>query len=254
VKRTIVAVGSVLALVALSMAFGGGAVSASDSSSTAVIVFDDAAQQAKLIIPTPACPASQPDCQWKFFLNEPKLSVDVATVYGTSGTLTLAYPKDFCGVIQADAYVGPPWVAKRGFQHTVADCTPTPTPTPAPPAPTPIALPSPPTPPAPPPAPGNNSGSGPGDSALPSTGPADAPPATTGADAPAATAAAAAPAAAAPTRLPFTGADVTLLLWVGSALVLLSLGLLTTGQSRRRMARRLGDCPWPLPGAPSGRR
>ncbi len=131
-KRTIVAVGSVIALVALSMAFGGAAVNAADGSSTAVIIFDDAAQQAKLIIPTPACPASQPDCQWKFFLNEPKLSVDVATIYGTSGTLTLAYPKDFCGVIQADAYVGPPWVAKRGFQHTIADCTPSPSPTPSP--------------------------------------------------------------------------------------------------------------------------
>ncbi len=64
----------------------------------------------------------------------------------------------------------------------------------------------------------------------------------------------AAPAAATPTRLPFTGADVTLLWWVGSALVLLSLVLLTTAESRRRMARRLGDCPWPLSGPPSGRR
>jgi hypothetical protein len=248
-------VGSVVALVALSMALGGAAVSASDGSSTAVITFDDAAQQAKLIIPTPACPASQPDCQWKFFLNEPKLSVDVATIYGTSGTLTLAYPKDFCGVIQADAYVGPPWVAKRGFQHTIADCTPSPTPTPTPPVPTPIALPSPPTPPTPPPPPGNSSGSVAGTSALPSTAPADAPPATSP-DAAAATAhaAAGAPAGATPAQLPFTGANVTLLLWVGSALVLFSLGLLTTSQSRRRMARRLGDRPWPLSGAPSERR
>jgi hypothetical protein len=245
-------VGSVIALVALSVALGGAAVSATDGSSTAVIVFDDAAQQAKLIIPTPACPTSQPDCQWKFFLNEPKLHVDVATVYGTSGTLTIAYPKGFCGVIQADAYVGPPWVAKRGFQHTIADCTPSPTPTPAPPAPTPIALPSPPTPPAPPPPPGPDSGSVAGTTAQPPTAPADAP-LTTTPDAPAVTAHAAAPAGAAAARLPFTGANITLLLWVGSALVLFSLGLLTTSQSRRRMARRLGNCSWPLSGAPPER-
>ncbi len=129
-----VVMSSVIALIALSVTLGGAAWSAADSSSTAVITFDDAAQQAQLIIPTPACPASQPDCQWKFFLNEPKLSVDVATVYGTSGTLTIDYPKDFCGVIQADAYVGPPWVAKRGFQHTIEDCTPPTTTTTAPPA------------------------------------------------------------------------------------------------------------------------
>ncbi len=122
-KRTILAVSAIIVVIAVSVILGGAAVSASDTSSTAVIIFDDAAQQAKLIIPTPACPASQPDCQWKFFLNEPKLSVDVATVYGTSGTLTIDYPKDFCGVIQADAYVGPPWVAERGFQHTIEDCT-----------------------------------------------------------------------------------------------------------------------------------
>jgi LPXTG-motif cell wall-anchored protein len=100
---------------------------APSNSAYPVITFDDAAHQAELTIPTPACPTIQPTCEWKFFLNEPKLSVDVAIIYGTSGTLVIPYPPNFCGVIQADAYVGPPWVAKRGFQHTIADCTPTPT-------------------------------------------------------------------------------------------------------------------------------
>ena len=110
---------TVMAAVAFGTAWG-----APGSPSSAVITFDDGAQQVTLQIPSPACPATQPGCQWKFFLNEPKLSVDVATIYGTSGTLTLAYPPNFCGVIQADAYVGPPWVPKRGWQHTIKDCAP----------------------------------------------------------------------------------------------------------------------------------
>ena len=74
-----------------------------DSPSSAVITFDDGAQAVHLTIPTPACPASQPQCEWRFFLNEPKLHVDVATVYGTSGTLTIDYPGNFCGVVQDGA-------------------------------------------------------------------------------------------------------------------------------------------------------
>ena len=159
-KRIIVAIGSVIVLIAWSVTLGGAAWSAADSSSGPVITFNDAAQQVTLTIPTPACPTSQPDCQWKFFLNEPKLSVDVATVFGTSGVLTLGYPKDFCGVIQADAYVGPPFVAKRGFQHTIEDCTtPTTTTTTTEPPTTPTtAPPTTPTtaPPIPPPTSGSN--------------------------------------------------------------------------------------------------
>ena len=123
-KRIAVILSSVIALITVSVTLGGAAWSATNSPTTAVITFNDAAHNVQLTIPTPACPTSQPDCQWKFFLNEPKLHVDVATIYGTSGTLTLDYPPEFCGVIQADAYVGPPWVAKRGFQHTIDDCNP----------------------------------------------------------------------------------------------------------------------------------
>ena len=94
-KRTARIVGAIIGLIALSLPLETAAVSAADGSSSAVIIFDDTAHQAQLIIPTPACPVSQPDCQWKFFLNEPKLSVDVATVYGTAGTLTIDYPAQF---------------------------------------------------------------------------------------------------------------------------------------------------------------
>jgi hypothetical protein len=220
VKRIIVAIASVMTLIAFSITLGGAAWSATDASSTPIITFDDAAQQVTLQIPTPACPASQPTCQWKFFLNEPKLSVDVATVYGTSGTLTLAYPPDFCGVIQADAYVGPPWVAKRGFQHTIEDCetattttvppttTTTTTTTTLPPVPPPVSGPT-----VAPPAPVS----------VPVATPAPTP----------------APVTPAPiTQLPFTGKNMTPFLVVGVALVVLGLALLAPDEYWRRVARR----------------
>src|ERR1700676_3699768 len=121
-KRLLEVLMAVSVLLLLSATLEVEAGGASESPSHAVITFDDVAQAVHLTIPTPACPESEPQCQWKFFLNEPQLHVDVATVYGTSGTLTIDYPSNFCGVIQADAYVGPPWVAERGYQHTIADC------------------------------------------------------------------------------------------------------------------------------------
>jgi hypothetical protein len=223
VKRIIVAIASVMTLITFSITLGGAAWSATTAPSTAVITFDDAAQQVTLQIPSPACPASQPTCQWKFFLNEPKLSVDVATVFGTSGTLTLAYPPNFCGVIQADAYVGPPWVAKRGFQHTIEDCEPpttttttteppttttTTTTTTLPPVPPPISGPTvePPT---------------PAPVAVPVAAPAPV------------------PAAPAPiTQLPFTGKNMTPFLVVGLALVVFGLALLAPDEYWRRASRR----------------
>ncbi len=231
-KRIIVALASVITLVAFSVTLGGAAWSATNAPSTAVITFDDAAHQVTLQIPSPACPASQPDCQWKFFLNEPKLSVDVATVYGTSGTLTLAYPANFCGVIQADAYVGPPWVAKRGFQHTISDCPPPTTTTTTTVPPTTTTTTEPPTtttsttapPVVPPPVSGN--------SVQPPTPPAPpAPPVA----APVTTSTATAPL----TQLPFTGKPIKPFLFAGLALVAVGLALLAPSEYWRRMSRRL---------------
>ena len=223
-KRIIVALASVITLVAFSVTLGGAAWSATNDPSTAVITFDDAAQQVTLQIPSPACPASQPDCVWKFFLNEPKLSVDVATIYGTSGTLTLAYPPDFCGVIQADAYIGgPPWVPKRGFQHTIEDCTPPPTTTTTtttePPTTTTTTTTE------PPPISGNNT-------------PPPAPPAVNP-PAPVVTPVAAPTVAAPLTQLPFTGKDIKPFLFAGLGAVAIGLGLLAPSESWRRVSRRL---------------
>ena len=239
-KRMAVILSSVISLVALSATVGGADWSAAATSSVARIIFDDSAHQAELIIPTPACPTTQPDCTWKFFLNEPKLSVDVGTVFGTSGTLTIAYPKNFCGVIQADAYIGgPPWEPKRGFQHTIADCTPPTTTTTTPPtttttSPTTTTT----TTVVPPVISGNLS--------PPTTQPPPAPaPAAAPASAPAPAAAlpfgspASTPTAAAPAQLPFTGVNTKPLWIVGLTLVVLGICLLMSPESWRRTSRRL---------------
>jgi hypothetical protein len=230
VKRRAKVAGAIIGLIAISLPLGSAAVSAAGSSSSAVIIFNDAARQAQLVIPSPACPDTQPNCQWKFFLNEPKLSVDVATVYGTSGTLTIDYPSNFCGVIQADAYVGPPWVAKRGFQHTIEDCAPVTSPTAVPPdAPATNA-----------PAPSPTSTTTTPPIGFGSVSATSVPPPVTSP-----VSASGSPVGATPTQLPFTGSNIKPVLFSGLMLVALGLYLLTTSVSRRRMARRVGNCPWP---------
>lgn len=230
-KRIIIASVIAMTLVAAGAAGAGGtAWGASGTPSSAVITFDDQGQQAILQIPVPPCDATLPDCAWKFFLNEPKLSVDLAIVYGTSGTLTIPYPANFCGIIQADAYVGPanlqgPWVPKRGFQHAIdtssTNCEPSTTTT---------------------------TGDGPGTSVpKPPSAPSSTPPAAApvvvptpsapqaAAVTPVVAAAAAAPTtttteptrtAAAVTSLPFTGANLEPFVILGVLLVALGLGLL----------------------------
>ncbi len=230
-KRIVIAAAIVLAAAGAAVTTTASAASAAPAGPGVVlhpvITFDDVAHQVTLTIPTTPCPAAMPECIWKFFLNEPKLSVDVTTVYsepGASGTLTIPYPDAFCGVIQADAYIGgPPWVPQRGFQHTISDCTSTPVTPPSPPSNTPVT-PAPIVPAAttPPPA------SPPADAATvtPSAAPVvaatSAQPVTT-ATAPPATPAHVAPVA---TQLPFTGLDVEPLLFIGMGLVLLGLYLM----------------------------
>ena len=228
-KRLLEALTAVVVLLLLSATLEVAAGGASESESSAVITFDDAAQAVHLTIPTPACPESEPQCEWKFFLNEPKLHVDVAIVYGTSGTLTIDYPSEFCGVIQADAYVGPPWVAKRGYQHTIEDCADTKTSTPEPPSagatsepPTTPTAAAPTAAPTPPP-------SSPGDAAATA---ATVPPlVTTPPPTPASS-----PIGPKPAQLPFTGADIKPFLFIGWSMVALGVCLLI--QRRRGLHSR----------------
>ena len=188
-----------------------------------VITFDDANNVVTLQIPDPPCPTTEPGCVWKFFLNEPKVSVDVSTVYSTqAGTLTLAYPQNFCGIIQADAYIGPtangPWTPQRGWQHQLpdSDCTTPPTP------PTP---PSGPVQPVTPP-------DGPQTTPVVTTPPVTVPAAQQAASVPVAATATTTPsapvvkAAAEPTSLPFTGVNLMPFVLSGVTCVALGLGLL----------------------------
>ena len=110
------------------------------------------------------CPKSKPFCEWQLYVNEPDIPSQtlVGTATGTSGILTVKYPKHFCGVIQADALVGPsPWLFQFGHKKDDRDgaqramrAPPRPPSRPTPPRPprrpTPRRPPSRPTPPRPP--------------------------------------------------------------------------------------------------------
>jgi len=221
VKRLWVVFISVLALFTINATLGGATWSAAASPSTPQIIFDDLDQQAKLVVPTPPCPTTQPDCQWKFVVQIPEGNITVGVVVGTSGTLVVPYPANFCGVIQADAYRGPPFVPLRGFQHTIETCHTTPTtsttttststtstttttgPMHVPP---PIVTPN--------------------TSPLPA--PPVAPPVTPSTPVVVTT----------PTQLPFTGVNTKPMLFVGLTLVALGVALLTSASTWRRMGRQ----------------
>ena len=203
---------------------------------TAVIRFWPSYHEVTLTIPVPACPTTNPSCEWLLEVNEPDVPAQtvLGTATGSSGMLTVNYSANFCGVIQADALIGPsPWYLKYGHQETVSgtDCTqPT---TPTVPVTTPVTTPA----------------------KTPVTTPVTTPPAvvaqtlpytatTANTAAPAAsvatTPAAAATATTDPAQLPFTGVDVRPLLLTGSALVLAGLYILTTLEQRRRALMRVG--------------
>jgi hypothetical protein len=211
-------------LVALGVALiGSGTASASASGRGAfpIIKFWPTDKVVTLQIPSPPCRGEHPPgCVWMLTVNEPNVPAQtlVGTAQGTSGILTIAYPKNFCGVIQADATVGPaPWslvIGHRATIQTARVCDPvtaptTVTPTTAPPTTTPPAN-------AP-------------QAQLPFTGSAST-----------STTDAALVAQTTVERLPFTGVDVKPLAIVGTFLILLGLNILTTLEQRRRALRRVG--------------
>lgn len=183
----------------------------------------------KFVVPTPACPPSRPDCEWLLWVNEPKAPGQpvVGRALGSSGTLTVPEPTGFCGIIQADALIGPnPWklvVARRRPVEAGTGCStttvapsstsvPAQTPSPVPNATT--------TPAATVPA---------ATTQLPFTGPAVSTAATSSETAPA--------------ELPFTGINVETLLLVGSVLLLAGVSMSWSERHRRALvsaARLLG--------------
>jgi hypothetical protein len=265
VKRTVLLVGVVVGLAMIPVTFGSVTSGGAADPSPSRITFDDAAQQVTFTIPAPPCAPGQEGCKWMLFVNEPKVAGKpvVGSVTGTTGALTVNYPPNFCGVLQADALTGPPYNRVYGLLHTVkgSNCAPISTPTtilapttttttlaplsastqpPIPPSASPAA--------ASPPLPATGSGAStivpstsppsPGSGAaiiVPSPSPS---PAASGSGLGSGTGA---PVGATTTQLPFTGANVEPLLVVGLALVALGLSLLSTRVSRRRRSRQLVD-------------
>jgi hypothetical protein len=78
-----------------------------------------------LQIPNPPCrtTTTTPRCEWALFVNEPDNGGKiVGWVFGTSGTLSVPYPAGFCGLLQADASVGPPYRREVGHRVMVNTC------------------------------------------------------------------------------------------------------------------------------------
>ncbi len=205
-----------------SVLVGSAPASASARGTFAVIKFWPTYNEVTLQIPAPPCRNRPADCVWKLIENEPDVPAQtlVGSATGTSGILTLSYPANFCGVIQADALVEPtpdaagPWslqIGRRSTIQTASSCVPV-APTGGEPTTTPTKAPATPA------------------AQLPYTG---SPPTANTDPVLAAT--------TAPTQLPFTGVDVKPLAIVGGSLVLLALSLLTTLEQRRRGLRRAGD-------------
>lgn len=214
-------------LVALGvMLIGSGTASASGRGAFPVIKFWPTDKVVTLQIPSPPCRGEHPPgCVWMLTVNEPDVPAQtlVGTAQGTSGILTVAYPRNFCGVIQADAAVGPaPWslvIGHRATIQTAEVCDPVTAPTSVTPTTaTPTTTPPANTPPANTP-----------QAQLPFTGSAST-----------STTNAALVAQTTLERLPFTGVDVKPLAIVGTFLILLGLNILTTLEQRRRAMRRVG--------------
>lgn len=196
-------------------------------------------------IPSPLyCPKKQPKCEWMLYVNE---DVPAQTVVGTAvafagqvNVVQVSYPADFCGIIQADALVGPnPWLIDFGHKMKIDTCDSPPTTSPPTTSPPTTSAPttSPPTTSAPttsPPTtkPPHTAAT----SVLPFSGPTSTDPLSSDdsnvVDATTAT--------TAPATLPFTGADLQPLVVIGAVLILAGLSILTSLEQRRRALRRVG--------------
>jgi hypothetical protein len=215
-----------------------------------LLAFTDGTVQ--LQIPTPACPSSKPDCVWALFVNEPLEAgrTVIGEVTGTSGVLVVNLPH-YCGVVQADALLGPrPWREKGGTRTLLDTCgsgsstttsssttststSSTTTPTTTPPTTDPTTTPTT----AAGGGGGGTTGGGGGAAGAASTSPTSALPFTGATSASQATTTDPLHLDAA-TQLPFTGADLRPFVLLGIVLVLAGALLLTTVESRRRLLRR----------------
>jgi len=202
-----------------------GAASAATAAHFPVIRFWPSYRVVTLAVPY-TCPPTRPSCVWMLDVNEPDVPL-TPTVGAPIGsfptTLEVAYPENFCGVLQADALVGPaPWIFAVGHQVTISSkrrCH-------GPPA--------------------SSTTTTQGTVAASSTTPqvstteekSQLPFTVAGASVVASSTSSSAAKTASAT-LPFTGPDVKPLLVVGAALVIAGLYILTSLEQRRRAVRRL---------------
>ncbi len=197
------------------------------------------------------CPKTEPFCEWQLFVDEPDIPSQtvVGTATGTSGILTVNYPKNFCGVIQADAIVGPsPWLYQFGHRKMIKtgkSCNgPPPTSTTRPPHNTTTTRPPHTTTTTRPPhtttttKPHHHTTT----TVAHTTTPKRQLPFTTSSEPPAVAAGSngSDPSTTSPpAQLPFTGADVRPLIVIGSAFIVAGIYILTTLEQRRRAMRRM---------------
>ena len=208
------------------------------------------------------CPKFTPDCEWQLYVNEPDIpgGPEVGMEIGRSGVLTVAYPKNFCGILQADAIVGPsPWYLQFGHQKMIktgTECggttttdpstttttststTTTSTTTTSTTEPRSTTTTTKPRPTTTTTRPRSTTTTTKAKSSLPFTS-TPAPAAAVAAAAAAATSTTTGKTEATTAQLPFTGADVRPLLFLGVALIILGIYILTTLEQRRRMMRRM---------------
>jgi hypothetical protein len=81
-----------------------------------------------LTIPKPSCRPTHgtTSCQWTLAVTE-NLGPETGRATGTTGSLSVPYPANYCGVIHAAAIVGPPIRKEVGHKTTIGGtCPPTP--------------------------------------------------------------------------------------------------------------------------------
>jgi len=223
VNRVVTAAAMVVVALGAGLVTAGAATASPGHLHYPVLRIDNALHQVQLTIPTPACPPSDAGCQWMLYVGEPLVTgkPTVAVVTGTSGRLTLPFPA-FCGILQADALLGPaPWTRQAGTRKKISTCPGT--------------------------APGGSTTPG-VDGGTPGGNPSALPFITAGEPQAPASAVQAADAAGAPVaQLPFTGLDVEPLAATGWGLVLAGGLLLVPVGLRRRLRARaaaVGVADW----------
>lgn len=228
---------AVAALAALALSVGsvaaGPPAGAASSSLTptrfSVIKFWAASDVVSLTVSEPACDDGNSSCLWMLYVDEPDTPghTVVGTAVGSSGVLSVAYPADFCGVIQADALRGPdPWSHRIGYRRVIATGPGCPA---VPPGRYPTVVPT---------------ATFPTSDLTPVSTSQTAPGSGTGT--PSGTGSPATTTAAGSAQLPFTGFDVEQVFWLGNSFLLAAFLLLATRQRRFRARRWLARTP---PGA-----